>query len=340
MSTTGDGTPGYAVQRSAVVTGDVAVASAVLERLYAGSRFEVGRPTDDFEFRMVNATAGPLMLSLVHYGFPGRVDVAPVSSFTTVIGQAGSMHVAAGNRPVRTVGSGDVWRWVTDEDMRADYDPDSDFLMLQLPLSVIAEAAAESSGDGAAGGDATRGSAAVRFLDTSPVDAAAERYWAALGRFAHQQATATDSPLNNPLLRAQLIRALAGAALVTFPNTTMTTDYVPGAGDVGPTTLRRALAHLHAHAAEPLTVGDLAGAAGIGVRALQQAFTSQLGATPMTHLRRVRLERAHHDLRAGDPTAGDTVAAIASRWGFGHPGRFAAAYQAQYAVSPSTTLRT
>jgi len=38
--------------------------------------------------------------------------------------------------------------------------------------------------------------------------------------------------------------------------------------------------------------------------------------------------------------AGDTVAAIAARWGFAHPGRFAAAYQQQYGTTPATTLRT
>jgi AraC-like DNA-binding protein len=36
--------------------------------------------------------------------------------------------------------------------------------------------------------------------------------------------------------------------------------------------------------------------------------------------------------------AGDTVAAIARRWGFSRPGRFAAVYQAAYGRPPSHTL--
>ncbi|MDQ4118039.1 MAG: helix-turn-helix domain-containing protein, partial [Actinomycetota bacterium] len=56
-------------------------------------------------------------------------------------------------------------------------------------------------------------------------------------------------------------------------------------------------------------------------------------------LRRARMARAHADLRAGDPTRGDTVATIAMRWGFSNPGRFAAEYREAYGTSPSETLR-
>ncbi|WP_167582868.1 AraC family transcriptional regulator [Kineococcus rubinsiae] len=326
---------GDTVQRSAITTRDVALATAIIQRLYADARVELGRPGEDYEFRLAVATAGPLAMSTVRYGFQGWAEVAPVDTFTTVVVQAGALSVASGAEPEHTMGTGEVWRWNTHEELRAGYGPESAFVLQQLPLATIDEAAAESGRVGA-----TDTAAAVRFLDTAPVDAAAQQYWAGLIRFAYQQAVAPESPLNSPLVRAQLVRSLAQAALVTFPNTTMTTDYLPGAGNVGPATLRRALAHLHAHAAEPLTVADLAAAAGIGIRALQQAFVQHLGATPMTHLRRIRLERAHADLRAGDPHAGDTVAAVASRWGFAHPGRFAAAYQAQYTVSPATTLRS
>ena len=51
----------------------------------------------------------------------------------------------------------------------------------------------------------------------------------------------------------------------------------------------------------------------------------------MAHLRAVRLERAHRDLRDTDLP----VATIAVRWGFNNPGRFAASYRAAYGGSPS-----
>ena len=73
---------------------------------------------------------------------------------------------------------------------------------------------------------------------------------------------------------------------------------------------------------------------------LQLAFARHLGLAPMAYVRRVRLEGAHRELQAADPTTGDTVAAIAARWGFGKPDRFAAVYRATFGVAPSHTLRT
>ncbi len=58
----------------------------------------------------------------------------------------------------------------------------------------------------------------------------------------------------------------------------------------------------------------------------------------MKYLQGIRLEQAHRDLRAADPTYGDTVTEIARRWGFSNPGRFATAYRRLYGVHPSTTL--
>jgi transcriptional regulator GlxA family with amidase domain len=104
--------------------------------------------------------------------------------------------------------------------------------------------------------------------------------------------------------------------------------------------VRRAVAFIDGHASLPITVTDVARAAGVGPRALQLAFAHHLGCSPMTHVRRVRLEGAHRELQAADPTAGDTVAAIAARWGFARPDRFAAAYRAAYGAPPSHTLRT
>jgi transcriptional regulator GlxA family with amidase domain len=87
-------------------------------------------------------------------------------------------------------------------------------------------------------------------------------------------------------------------------------------------------------------VTDAAHAAGVDPRALRHAFARYVGCSPTTYLRRVRLEAVHRELRAGDPAAGDTVAATARRWGFTGADRFAAAYRAAYGTSPSHTLST
>ncbi|MEJ2890163.1 helix-turn-helix domain-containing protein [Actinomycetospora aeridis] len=108
-----------------------------------------------------------------------------------------------------------------------------------------------------------------------------------------------------------------------------------------PATLRRAIAHLEEHAAEDVDVADVAAAAGLGVRGLQMAFRRWRDTTPLAYLRDVRLARAHQELRAADArTGGETVADIAARWHFTHPGRFSVTYRERYGCSPSETLRS
>lgn len=112
-----------------------------------------------------------------------------------------------------------------------------------------------------------------------------------------------------------------------------------GAGADRPATLRRAVAFIEAHAHEPVTLADISDAARTSPRAVQYAFRRGLATTPTGYLRGVRLERAHHDLQVGDPTRGDTVAAIAARWGFAKAGRFSATYASAYGRPPRQTLR-
>nr|WP_218891703.1 helix-turn-helix transcriptional regulator [Actinomycetospora corticicola] len=106
-----------------------------------------------------------------------------------------------------------------------------------------------------------------------------------------------------------------------------------------PAALRRAVDYIESHACEDVTLDEIARVARIGPRALQLAFNRHRGGSPMAYLRQVRLARAHRDLETADPTRGDTVAAVAARWGFANPGRFATMYRESYGVSPSRTLR-
>lgn len=59
----------------------------------------------------------------------------------------------------------------------------------------------------------------------------------------------------------------------------------------------------------------------------------------MVDLKRLRLERAHADLR--NASLGETtVKQFALRYGFAHFGHFSDAYRRKYGQPPSQTLRT
>ena len=112
----------------------------------------------------------------------------------------------------------------------------------------------------------------------------------------------------------------------------------PGQGLENRTT-RRAKDFVERHLAEPITVGDIADAAGVSERTLQASFKSELATTPMSYVRDRRLDRARADL--ADAAASDdiNVTLVAQRWGFGHLGRFAAEYKSRFGESPSRTLK-
>ncbi|NMO89474.1 helix-turn-helix transcriptional regulator [Actinomycetospora sp. TBRC 11914] len=104
--------------------------------------------------------------------------------------------------------------------------------------------------------------------------------------------------------------------------------------------VERAVAFVVAHAAEDIGVEDIGAAAGVGARRLQEVFRTERDTTPTRFLRGVRLERAHADLAATDPAEGGTVAEVAARWGFAHPGRFAGLYRRVFGCHPRYTLDT
>ncbi|WP_201066665.1 MULTISPECIES: helix-turn-helix domain-containing protein [Thiorhodovibrio] len=82
---------------------------------------------------------------------------------------------------------------------------------------------------------------------------------------------------------------------------------------------------------------DLCLHTGVSARTLQYAFHDQLGLTPNTYLRLLRLNGARAELVA-TTAAGTSVTQIATRWGFMHLGRFARAYRELYKEPPSATL--
>lgn len=180
--------------------------------------------------------------------------------------------------------------------------------------------------------------AAVSFDGWEPVSSAASRRWRALMVYLEREATAADSVLEHALVQVQLSELVAGTALATFSNSAVGDAQRGGVGSTAPAAVRRAVAHMEAHAQEAITLTDIAEAARVTPRALQRAFERHLESTPMAHLRRLRLEGAHRELVAADPASGATVRAVALAWGFANPRSFATRHREAYGCSPGETL--
>lgn len=178
----------------------------------------------------------------------------------------------------------------------------------------------------------------VRLTGHRPTSAAAAQHLARTIVHVRDHVLAEPELADNPLIASTAAQHLAASVLAAFPNTALVDPTATDRHDAHPATVRRACAHIEEHAAEPVTVAEIAAAAHVTVRALQYAFRRHLDTTPLAHLRRVRLAHAHADLVAADPATGATVTGIAARWGFPHPGRFAALYRACYGRPPHRTL--
>lgn len=98
------------------------------------------------------------------------------------------------------------------------------------------------------------------------------------------------------------------------------------------------LDYMENNADEPLTPRELARVGCMSVRTLHASFQQSLGESPMSYLRRIRLDHVRAELLRGDPTL-TRVTDVALRWGFLHQSRFAQQYRERFGELPRETLR-
>ncbi|WP_181775573.1 helix-turn-helix transcriptional regulator [Amycolatopsis pittospori] len=204
-----------------------------------------------------------------------------------------------------------------------------DILMLRLGKQLVADAMRERLGE--------LPTSTLHF-EPAVIEASGMGQWITL---LHTFSETAASGLfdRSPLAAAHFEKLLLHGLLDTQPHSL--------SGDLGEerprpqsSAIRRAVTYCEEHAAEPVSIGELAAAARISVRALQLAFRTELGLTPMEYLRRVRLDHVHQDLVAiAQGRAEGTVTDVALRWGFTHLGRFSGLYRETYGKLPSETAR-
>ncbi|HEX3828712.1 MAG TPA: AraC family transcriptional regulator [Sporichthyaceae bacterium] len=321
--------PIHRFQRSATTA---EAACELIDRLGARSRFVGAAQAGAGRLTLGHATVGELSAGrLINVGMRLALAVEPPADQLAVATfLSGRMRLVPGRLDEVTCAAGDSFLCPTDGPMLASWD-DFDVVGLRLPMAQLHESA-----PGLIDFDET---VPLRFCGTGPVSADRAAVWRTVALLAFQEMWAPDSMLTNPLVRREMIDTVIAAALTTFPNTAMTCGYVPQPGAVQPRAMRRAVAFIDANASLPITVADIAAAAGTSTSAVRAAFRRHLDTTPTAHLRRVRLLAAHRDLQAADPTSDTTVAEIAGRWGFRRREQFDNAYRECFGVPAEQTLR-
>ncbi|MGC4747469.1 helix-turn-helix transcriptional regulator [Micromonospora sp. DT201] len=280
-----------------------------------------------YRFTHHSVDTGPFTMATVHH--TGQLDMGANNLEGLVITHTRTARIdrACGGSTNR-FGPGDVYLVTKPgEPCSARWQP-GEVEICVLDLSVLEQVATTAP---------TRRPGPIRFTDLGAVDAALARQWRNTTSYVNGVVLNNPTASAQPLVIGNAARMLAAAALVAFPNTAFTEPTAADRNDASTATLRRAINFMEEHADRDISASDIAGAAGVSLRAVQLAFRRHRGTTPMAYLRRIRLARAHHDLVLADPRQ-ETVSAIASRWGFASHSRFTARYHASYGVPPRETL--
>lgn len=135
------------------------------------------------------------------------------------------------------------------------------------------------------------------------------------------------------LVRDQMIDTLAATTIEAFE----LSDEAEADVDRDEDVLRRAESFMRARLGDPLTVPEIARAAGVSLRGLQLLYQRRIGSTPLLHLRSLRVAAARGELERAPHAS--TVSAVARRFGYTNVGRFGAHYRAAFDESPSATLQ-
>jgi AraC family transcriptional regulator len=95
--------------------------------------------------------------------------------------------------------------------------------------------------------------------------------------------------------------------------------------------IEEVMRYIHKHISEPLDRETLAAVAGFSVPHFHRVFTAHVGESAVSHVRRLRLERAARKLRMG--AVDITEVALAA--GYDSHAAFSKAFKQQFGLSPS-----
>lgn len=104
-----------------------------------------------------------------------------------------------------------------------------------------------------------------------------------------------------------------------------------------PDYIRRVQRYIIQHARESMNAEDLQRIAGVSKSKLYQEFQYYFATSPLTYLKRYRLQQIYKALSAQNGQRQLSISQLAYEWGFNHLSRFSQEYRAEFGESPSET---
>ncbi|GAA2211432.1 hypothetical protein GCM10009850_068920 [Nonomuraea monospora] len=307
---------------------DLGQTEAFLSKAYA--RMRLGSDAERPRTTISRKVLGPVSVDRVRLDCTMDYEVHPLGKLCLCLVESGTIAQQVAGQEREVFGPGDAVYFAPPDRPYSGQVRHAAYTVVLLGDALLQEVA---------GADEGRAPGPVRLLGHRPVSALAARHLQRTIAYLRDDVLADPDLAGEPLVVSTAGQLLAASVLSALPSNAADASGTTGADrhDAHPQTLRRAIAFIDEHVGTPIGIADIAAASRVTARALQYAFRKHLNTTPLRYLRQARMARAHAELRSGDP-AETTVAAIAARWGFFHPGKFASSYRAAYGCAPSDTL--
>ncbi|HZZ47897.1 MAG TPA: AraC family transcriptional regulator [Pseudonocardia sp.] len=323
------GTADLLIQREVCREGTLDEFRAQLNSFFYPARVETARRTSVLRTsRLSAARLSNITLGFVRFGSEAMVDPGALGAYHVNIPLAGQIVSECGKRQVvATTTTGAVFT-PREHTVLPSWSEDAAQVCVKMNKSAV-DAELEALLGRPIGRDVQFG---LAFDLTTPAAAS----WLATLRLVIEELDRPGGLLErSPRHRDYLEKALI-AGLLHSQRHDHLEELLSPTPPARPRTVKRVVDLIDAHPELNYPLSDLARHSGVGARRLQAAFQEALDMTPSGYLRKVKLERARADLRSGEA---ENVATVAYRWGFNHPGRFAALYRRAFGESPAQTLK-
>lgn len=327
-SSSGGEASGLLARRELCRSGSLDVIRGHLSTLFYPARIETLTERADLSRSVLSAVRlDSLTIGFLRFGSEALVDPGQLGAYHVNVPVAGAVASVCGSREtVATVRRAAVFT-PREHTVLPRWSADAAVICIKMQ-----KAAVERELEALLGHPV---SSDVRFDIALDLGSPAARSWLAVLRLLIDELDQPGSLVERSLAYRMHLEKLVISAFLHAQRHDFQAELTDPAPAARPRTVKRVVDLIMADPAANHTVGDLARSAGVSARRLQMAFQETLHTTPTAFQRRLKLERAREDLLAG--AAGVTETAY--RWGFGHPGRFAAAYRDTYGECPSETYR-
>lgn len=323
-----------APDRAILKTGDLDQISAEMTRAISSHVAKPQPGVKRIEAAKAEATLGELGLIQIGYGADVSIKADSCGPhFLVQVPLSGTALIGTGKNAVESdTRTATIVR--PDDPLHFRLSHDLQLLMLRVPASSLEAHCAQLLGD--------RGLHLERPLDFVTgfaLDNDAGQSWLRMMKYIRDEAVGGNGSFlrQSPLALASLNQMLMNTLLTMQRHNY--SDLLQGpAPAAAPFYVRKAEEFMRAHVAEPITLPQVAAAAGISVRALSRGFQDFRSTSPMAWLKGIRLERVRDSLLTCDPN-GTSISAIALEWGFDHLGHFGQAFRNRFGETPRDTLR-